>query len=45
MGFRDKVGSIEAGMHADVIVLENNLFERPITDVHEKKVLMTFIDG
>ncbi len=45
MGIRDKVGSIEPGMHADVIVVEKNPFAVPITEVHKTRVLMTFIDG
>lgn len=45
MDQRDKVGSIEPGMHADVIVTEANPFEVPITQVHATKVKMTFIDG
>lgn len=45
MGLRDKVGSIEPGMRADIIVVEKNPFDVPITKVHETKVLMTFIDG
>ncbi|MEJ2409035.1 MAG: amidohydrolase [Novosphingobium sp.] len=45
MGDRDKVGTIEPGMHADVIVVDRNPFKVPITDVHNTKVLMTFIDG
>ena len=45
MGHRDKVGSIEVGMRADVIVTETNPFDVPITSVHATKVRMTFIDG
>ncbi len=45
MGIRDQVGSIEPGMHADIIVVEKNPFDVPITQVHKTKVLMTFIDG
>jgi hypothetical protein len=45
MGQRDKVGSIEVGMHADIIVTAANPFKVPITQVHATKVTMTFIDG
>jgi predicted amidohydrolase YtcJ len=45
MGQRDKVGSIEVGMHADIIVTETNPFESPITQVHTTKVKLTFIAG
>ncbi|MEE8577070.1 MAG: amidohydrolase family protein, partial [candidate division Zixibacteria bacterium] len=45
MGHRDKVGSIEVGMLADLIVTQDNPFNSPITQVHSTKVTMTFIDG
>lgn len=45
MGDRDLVGSIEPGMHADIIVTEKNPFKVPVTEVHDTKVRMTFIDG
>ena len=45
MGHRDKVGSIEVGMLADLIVTQTNPFDSPITEVHSTKVMMTFING
>jgi len=45
MGDRDLVGSIEPGMHADIIVTEKNPFKVPVTEIHNTKVRMTFIDG
>ena len=45
MGHRDKVGSIEVGMLADLVVTQTNPFRSPITQVHATKVMMTFIDG
>ena len=44
-GMADKVGRIEPGMLADVIVVDRNPFEVPITEVHSTKVKMTFIGG
>ena len=44
-GMADKLGRIEPGMLADVIVVDQNPFEVPITRVHETKVKMTFIQG
>jgi predicted amidohydrolase YtcJ len=41
----DKVGRIEAGMLADVIVVRPNPYEAPITRVHDTQVRMTFIGG
>ena len=45
MGHRDKVGSIEAGMLADLVVTADNPFEVPITQVHTTRVLKTYIDA
>jgi predicted amidohydrolase YtcJ len=45
MGDRDLVGSIEPGMHADIIVTEKNPFKIPVTEIHDTKVRMTFVDG
>ncbi|QTH19920.1 amidohydrolase [Rhizorhabdus wittichii] len=45
MGDRDLVGSIEPGMHADIVVTEKNPFKVPVTEIHDTKVRMTFIDG
>ena len=39
MGDRDLVGSIEVGMHADLVVTEKNPFRVPITEVHATKVV------
>ncbi|MGI9329293.1 MAG: amidohydrolase [Gammaproteobacteria bacterium] len=41
----DKVGSIEVGKFADMIILDRNLLEIPITDVSETKVLTTVMNG
>lgn len=41
----DKTGSIEVGKAADFIVLDRNLFEIPIEDVSDVRVLMTVVDG
>jgi predicted amidohydrolase YtcJ len=41
----DKVGRIEPGMLADVIVVAQNPFAVPISQVHTTKVKMTFING
>lgn len=45
MGNRDRVGTIERGMLADLVVLDRNPFEVPITDVHDTRVKMTVING
>lgn len=38
-------GSLEAGKFADLIVLDRNLFEVPIDEVSETKVIMTMVGG
>lgn len=45
LGVDDKIGSIETGKYADLIVLEKNLFEQQINDIHNNKVLLTIMDG
>jgi len=40
-----KTGSIEAGRRADLTVLDRNLFEMPVADIHRAKVLLTLVDG
>ena len=41
----DRLGSIELGKVADLIVIDRNIFEVPITTIHQTRVLMTIIDG
>jgi predicted amidohydrolase YtcJ len=38
-------GSIEVGKQADLIVLDQNLFEIPATEIADTKVLLTLVDG
>ena len=41
----DKLGTIERGKLADFAVIDRNIFEVPITTVHDTKVKMTIING
>lgn len=45
MGHRDKVGAIEVGLEADLIVTRNNPFTVPLGEVHNTNVLQTYIAG
>jgi hypothetical protein len=36
---------VEAGKRADLIIVDQNIFEVPITKLHETRVLHAFIDG
>ena len=38
-------GSIEAGKMADLIILDKNLFEIPVTEIYKSKVLLTLFEG
>ena len=40
-----KLGSIEVGKYADLVVLEKNLFDIPLTEIHKVKVCETIMDG
>lgn len=41
----NETGSIEVGKRADVIVLDQNLFEIPHNEIARTKVLLTLVDG
>ena len=45
MRLEDKTGSIEVGKRADLIVLDRNLFDIPLTEINEARVLLTMMDG
>ena len=41
----DEIGSLEVNKRADLIVLDTNLLEMNISELHKANVLMTFFDG
>jgi len=41
----NETGSIEVGKKADLVVLDKNLFEIPVNEIHKVKVLMTMFEG
>ena len=41
----DKIGSIEVGKLADLVVLADNLFEISPNEIHQTAVLLTMVDG
>ncbi len=45
MRLEDKTGSIEVGKRADLIVLDRSLFDIPVTEINEARVLLTMMDG
>jgi predicted amidohydrolase YtcJ len=45
LGAEDKLGSIEVGKLADMVLLEKNIFEQKPDYIHNNRVLMTIMDG
>ena len=45
MGNANLTGQIIPGLQADLIVLDQNPFEVPITEVHNTKVLLSLVGG
>ncbi len=45
MHMDDKIGSIEVGKKADLVVLDQNIFEIDAYDIHETGVVLTMMDG
>ena len=45
MHHEDRVGSIEVGKRADIVVLDRNLFESPATEINEVRAVLTMLDG
>lgn len=45
LGVDDRLGSVEAGKLADLIVLKHDIFKQAPGEIHRNKVLMTIMDG
>ncbi|MHC4620107.1 MAG: amidohydrolase [Planctomycetota bacterium] len=45
LGWEDKIGSLEAGKRADIVVLDRNLFETDPSEIHKTNVLLTMLNG
>jgi predicted amidohydrolase YtcJ len=45
MHHETETGSIEIGKRADIVVLDRNLFQIPVTAISEARVLATLLDG
>lgn len=40
-----KLGSIEKGKYADLVILEKNIFDVPVNEIHKVKVCETILEG
>ncbi|MED1305730.1 amidohydrolase family protein, partial [Bacillus pacificus] len=40
-----ETGSIKVGKKADLVVLDQNLFEVPIHNIYKTKILLTLLEG
>lgn len=45
MHMEHRLGSIEPGKYADLVILEKNLFNIPISEIHKVRVCETIMDG
>jgi predicted amidohydrolase YtcJ len=45
MHMEDAIGSIEVGKKADLVVLDQNIFEVDAYDIHKTNVVLTMMDG
>jgi predicted amidohydrolase YtcJ len=45
MHHEKSTGSIEVGKRADIVVLDRNLFDIPVTEINEAQVVETLLDG
>jgi len=43
--WEDKLGSIEEGKLADLVVLENDILTCPLDEIKDTRVLMTMVEG
>jgi len=44
-GFDEFTGSIEEGKNADFVIVEQNIFEIPVNEISDAKVLQTYFQG
>lgn len=45
MHMEDRLGSIEVGKYADLVILEKNLLDIPVSEIHKVKICETIMNG
>lgn len=45
LGRERELGTLAPGMRADIVVLDADLFQTPVQDIHKMNVLLTLVDG
>ena len=45
VGMEEKLGSLDAGKYADMIVLDRNLLREPPSEARKAKVVATLVEG
>jgi predicted amidohydrolase YtcJ len=45
LSLEDRIGSLEAGKHADFVVIDRDLLTCPEDQIKEARVLNTYLDG
>ena len=41
----DRYGTLTVGKYADLVVLDRNIFERPLEELFDTQVMLTMVEG
>jgi predicted amidohydrolase YtcJ len=45
LNWEDKIGSLEKGKLADMVIIDTDILESPIDDIKDARVLQTILGG